>query len=478
MSAVSELTTLDAVAQAELVRTRQVTPRELAEAAIARMEAVNPVLNCVVIPSPEYGLAQCDQPIPDGPLAGVPVLMKDLGQEIAGVAQTDGCRALVGNVATFDSELVARYRRAGLLFIGKTSSPEFGNHSTAEPLLYGPCRNPWALDRVAGGSSGGSASAVAAGIVPAAGSSDGAGSIRIPASCCGLVGLKPTRGRISWAPDSGEPLFGLAVVHSVTRTVRDCAALLDVSHGPAAGDPSIAPPPSGPYLAEVSADPGRLRIGWTAEAPTGTPVDPACVAAVERTAALLEGLGHEVVQAAPSFNSGVLADDMVVVWAVGNAASHDAIARTLGRDLEPDELEPTTWELVELGASSSAVDLAGAVGRLQREGRGVAAFFETYDLWLTPTLAQPPAPLGVLNQSYGGGRDWWTVDLAFNPWNPIANFTGQPSISLPLDWHEGLPIGTMLTGRFGREDVLLRVAGQLEQASPWHERRPPEPVPA
>ena len=318
---------------------------------------------------------------------------------------------------------------------------------------------------------------MAAGIVPAAGSSDGAGSIRIPASCCGLVGLKPTRGRISWAPDSGEPLFGLAVVHAVTRSVRDCAVLLDIAHGPAPGDPSTAPAPTGPYLAEVSADPGRLRIGWTALAPTGVPVDPACAAAVERTAALLEGLGHEVVPAAPTFDAGVLADDMVVVWAVGNAGSHDAIVSMLGREPEPDELEPTTWELVELGKATTAVGLAGAIGRMQLEARRIAAFFETYDLWLTPTLAQPPALLGVLNQSYGGAREWWTTDLAFNPWNPIANFTGQPSISLPLDWQEGLPIGTMLTGRFGGEDVLFRVAGQLEQASPWHDRRPPEPLP-
>lgn len=476
MAAASELTALDAVAQAELVRARQVTPRELVEAAVARMEAVNPALNCVVIPTPEYALAQCDQPIPDGPLAGVPVLMKDLGQRIAGIAQTDGCRALRGNVAGYDSGIVTRYRQAGMLFVGKASSPEFGNHSTSEPLLYGPCRNPWALDCIAGGSSGGSASAVAAGIVPAAGSSDGAGSIRIPASCCGLVGLKPTRGRISSAPDPGNPLFGLSVVHSVTRTVRDCAALLDVAHGPMPGDPSVAPAPAGPYLAEVSADPGRLRIGWTAEAPTGAPVDPVCVAAVERTAALLEGLGHELVPAGPEFDAGVLANEMVVLWAVGNAGSHDAITGFLGRELEPDELEPTTWELVELGKATRAVELAAAMARLQLESRQVARFYETHDLWLTPTLAQPPAPLGVLNQSYGGAREWWAVDLAFNPWNPIANFTGLPSISLPLDWHEGLPIGTMLTGRFGREDVLLRVAGQLEQAAPWRDRRPPEPV--
>ena len=192
---------------------------------------------------------------------------------------------------------------------------------------------------------------------------------------------------------------------------------------------------------------------------------------------MLEGLGHEVVPAAPTFDADVLADDMVVVWAVGNAGSHDAIVSMLGRVPEPDELEPTTWELVELGKATTAVGLAGAIGRMQFEARRIAAFFETYDLWLTPTLAQPPALLGVLNQSYGGAREWWTIDLAFNPWNPIANFTGQPSISLPLDWHEGLPIGSMLTGRFGREDVLFRVAGQLEQASPWHDRHPPEPLP-
>jgi len=467
MSPPDDIAAMDAIAQAELVRSGEASAGELTTAALERIERLNPDLACVVSVIADAAEAAAGD-LPDGPLRGVPVLMKDLGQEIAGVRQTNGSRALRDHIADHDSEMTARYRAAGAVFVGKTSSPEFGNHSTSEPEVHGPCRNPWDRDRTAGGSSGGSAAAVAVGMAPVAGASDGAGSIRIPASCCGVYGLKPTRARISFAPDHGDPLWGLAVVHAVTRSVRDSALLLDVSAGPAPGDPNIAPAPSRPYLDEVGADPGRLRIGWSAKAPTGTPVDPECVAAVESTAALLSELGHELEEAAPDFDPSVLVDDLLTIWAVGNTQTHDELARELGRPIGRDELEITTWELVEHGQAVTGVQLADAVSAAQRESRRVAAFFQRYDLWLTPTLAQPPLELGALNRSMGSGPDWWKMDLEFNPFNAVANMTGQPAASLPLHLSaDGLPIGTMLTARFGREDTLLRVSAQLESARPF-----------
>ncbi|HEX7473223.1 MAG TPA: amidase, partial [Candidatus Limnocylindrales bacterium] len=412
-------------------------------------------------------------PLQHAPLAGVPFLLKDLGSPLGGVRQTSGSRAMRENVAEADGELVRRYKRAGLIVLGKTNTPEFGNHSTTEPVLFGPTRNPWALDRTAGGSSGGSAAAVAAGMVPAAHGGDGAGSIRIPASCCGLVGLKPTRGRNTRAP-AGDSGPSLSVEHVLTRSVRDTAALLDATAGPAPGDPFVIPQPVRPFLAEVGADPGRLRIGWTARPPIDAPVDPECSAAVRATADLLASLGHQVDEAAPVFDGEALLGPMGRVWAAGNAASVRSIARLIGREPSPDELEPTTWELVEVGRGLGAVELLEAFDELAAASRAIARFFERHDAWLTPTLARPPLPLGVLNASYGGGLAWWRFDLTFNPWNPVANVAGLPSISLPLAWSvDGLPIGSLLTGRFGDEATLLRLAGQLEVARPWADRRPP-----
>ena len=470
-----EFARLDAIAQAELVRAGEVTPLELVTAALERVETLNPTLGCVVTTMADSALEAATGPLPDGPLLGVPVMLKDLGQRIAGVRQTDGSRALIDQVAGYDSEMTRRYRAAGVVFVGKTSSPEFGNHSTSEPEAHGPCRNPWDITRTAGGSSGGSAAAVAAGMVAAAGASDGAGSIRIPASCCGLYGLKPTRSRISAAPSGGDPLFGLAVTHAVTRSVRDSALLLDIAAGYACGDPYVAPVPRRPYLDEVGADPGRLRIGWSTTAPNGAPVDAEVAAATEATARALADLGHEVEPAAPTVDPAVLLDDLVTLWAVGNAQGHAALVREHGRELDRDQLELTTWELVEYGQTKSAVELADAIDSTHAEARRISAFYERYDLWLTPTLAQPPLPLGELNRSMGSGPGWWKMDLDFNPFNPIANLTGQPAASLPLHLSsDGLPIGTMLTARFGREDVLIQVSAQLEQALPWASRLPPQ----
>jgi amidase len=443
---------LDALAQADLVRRGEATASELVEAAIRRIEAVNPVLNAVVTALFDRALEEARRPLPESPVAGVPILLKDLGAGIAGVRQTNGSRALRDHVATSTSPIVERYQRAGLIIVGRVSTPEFGNHSTTEPVLFGPTLNPWDLSVTTGGSSG---------------------SIRIPSSCCGLFGLKPTRGRVSRSPH-GEDIGGLYTEHALTRTVRDSAALLDVVAGPEPGDPYFATPPAKPYLEEVGADPGRLRIAWTAEAPLGTDVDEECVTAVHKTAMLLESLGHDVEEARPEFDGEVLVDPLVTVWAVGNVEEVDEVERWLGRSPERDELEITTWELVEFGRTRSAVDLVDAVAELGRAARRIGPFFDVYDAWITPTLARRPMPLGVLNRSYGGAAEWWRFDCTFNAWNPIANLTGQPAMSVPLHWTgDGVPIGTQVVGRYGDEATLFRLAAQLESARPWADRLPP-----
>ena len=469
----AELAAVDAVGQAALIRSGEVTAVEVLEAAIARIEAIDPLINAVVTRIEDAARADAAASAGmKGPLAGVPFLLKDLGSTLGGVRQTSGSRALRDHVPTADGELVRRYRQSGLIVLGKTSTPEFGNHSTTEPTLFGPTRNPWALDRTAGGSSGGSAAAVAAGMVPAAHGGDGAGSIRIPASCCGLVGLKPSRGRNSRAP-AGDFGASFAVEHVVSRTVRDSAAFLDATAGPAPGDPFPIPRPARPFLAEVGVDPGRLRIGWTARPAVDTLVDEACSDAVRAAAELLSSLGHHVEEAAPTFDPEALVDAMGTVWAAGNAASARSVSGILGREPRLDEFEPTTWELVEYGRALTALDLLGAYDALAAAARAIGPFFERYDAWLTPTLAKVPLPLGVLNASYGGALAWWRFDLSFNPWCPIVNITGQPAISLPLTTSPtGLPVGVMVTGRFADEATLFRLAGQLEAVRPWADRRP------
>jgi len=459
--------------QAELVRRREVTPRELVGAAIARIETLNPVLNAVVTPLFERARDEADSAdLPDGLLRGVPYLLKDLGATLGGARQTSGSRAFATRVSAGDSALTARLRAAGAIIVGKANTPEFGNHSTTEPVLFGPSRNPWATDRTTGGSSGGSAAAVASGMVAAAHGNDGAGSIRIPASCCGLFGLKPTRGRNLWAPDVYE-LAGIAVVHALTRVVADSALILDVTSGPVAGDPSVAPRADRPFREEVGRDPGRLRIAWTATPPFDTRVDADCVAAAQSTAELLESLGHDLVEDRPAFDGTVLLEPFARVWAIANLQAHREATRFLRREPERDELEETTWELVEYARRFDAVDILEALETLATASRAVMPFFDRYDAWLTPTLARPPERLGVLNRSQGGAVEWWTFDCGFNPWNPIANMTGQPAASIPLhETADGLPVGVLLFGRFGDESTLFRLAGQLEAARPWADRLP------
>lgn len=469
----TDLANLDAIAQAELVRRGEVTSLELVEAAIRRIEACNPTINAVVTPLYDQARAEAGRPSPHvGPLAGVPFLLKDLGTAQAGVTQTAGSRALRAYRPAYDSPLVSAYRAAGLIVVGRTNTPEFGNHSTTEPVLFGPTRNPWDLERTVGGSSGGSAAAVATGMVPAASAGDGAGSIRIPASCCGVFGLKPSRGRVSHAP-AGEEIGGFSVRHVVTRSVRDSAALLDVAAGPLSGDPYFATPPARRYLEEIGQDPGRLRIAWSDATPLGTAVDPDCIAAVRDTAKFLATLGHEVEEAAPAFDAEVMIGPMVLVWSVGNLAEATEAERLIGRPLRLEDLEDTTWELVEHGRKFSALDLVHAVEELSAAARSIGPFFEMFDAWLTPTLGRPPELLNVLNRSQGGAEEWWRFDCEFNPWNPMANITGQPSMSLPLHWTAGgLPVGSLITGRSGDEATLFRLAAQLEQARPWAARLP------
>ena len=466
---------LDALAQADLVRRGEVTPLELVEAAIRRAERLNPQLNAVVTPMYDEARRLAAGRLPAGPFVGVPFLLKDLLAEYAGVPLSEGSAFLAKRYTpTEDSDLVARQRRAGLVVIGKTNTPELGIVPTTEPRLFGPARNPWNIGRTPGGSSGGSAAAVAARIVPMAHANDGGGSIRIPAACCGLFGLKPTRGRNPLGPAYGDMFSGLVAEHAVTRSVRDSAALLDATAGPALGDPYHAPAPAGPYAAEVGRPLGRLRIAFTRVAPSGVAVHADCVAAVEDAARLAESLGHHVVEGAPPLDGERLTPAFFTLWAAGCAWSVADWGRRIGQTPAAEHFEPLTWALAEMGARRSATDYLLAVQDLQRVARDVARFFETVDVWLTPTLAEPPLPLGSFDPTPDDPIRGLRRSATFVPFTPIVNATGQPAMSTPLYWNSAaLPIGTHWVARFGDEATLFRLAAQLEAARPWADRRPP-----
>jgi len=467
---VEGLSLLDAIAQAELVRRKEVTPAELVEAAIARIERVNPATNAVVTPLYEPARRTAAGPLPNGPFTGVPFLLKDLGPPLGGARMTSGSAFLRDYVAPADGELVARYKRAGLVVVGKTNTPEFGLLCTTEPLLFGPTRNPWDTARTAGGSSGGSAAAVAAGMVPAAHGNDGGGSIRIPASCCGLFGLKPSRGR---TPGEVDPT-GLSVEHALTRSVRDSAALLDATAGAEPGAAYQAPPLARPYLQEVGAPPGRLRIAFATRGLAGETLHADCVAAVQDAAALCADLGHEVEEASPSIVGEFLTNAFTMLWEASTAAQIDAAALLLRRPPADDELEPLTRALARNGRGHSASALLIAMGLLQIAARSVGQFHERYDLWLTPTLGEPPVPLGTFDAPPENPMAAFDRAAEFVPFTPLSNVTGQPAMSLPLYWNaEGLPVGVHFVARYGDEATLFRLAGQLEQARPWAHRRPP-----
>lgn len=461
---------LDATAQAELVRRREVTASELVESALARIEELNPGLNAVVTPiEPRPGCS-------DSPFTGVPFLVKDLALEVAGTRLTAGSRWLAGNVSGSNQELTLRYRRAGLVIIGKTNTCEFGLSPTAEPALFGPTRNPWDPGRSTGGSSGGSAAAVAAGLVPMAHGNDLGGSLRIPAAWCGLFGLKPTRARVPFGPEYGDWVSGFTCEHALTRSVRDSAALLDAVSGPALGDPYWAPPPARPFLAEVGAPPARLRVGLCTVPRGGQRVDPAWVNAVEKAAVLLEQLGHTVAEGMPDgLTDPAYGAGMASVYPAASRWQYEYWLRRIGRPPADDELEPQTRAFVEHGRGISGADYLTGLELLQRVSRKVAAWFETYDVWITPTLGAGPPPLGELvgteSDPLRGSRNVGKY-LMFD--GELANVTGNPSMSVPFGFDpDGLPIGIEVLGRFGDEATLFRLAAQLEEAAPWAHHRPP-----
>lgn len=465
----------DAIGLAELVRSGQAKPEELLESALARYEARNPELNAIVIPMFDEARAAIEAGLPDGPLRGVPYLLKDLHLFVEGVRTTNGCRMFADHVPDHDSEFVVRTKRAGLVVFGKTASPEFGLCTTTESKLFGVTKNPWKDGFTAGGSSGGAASAVAAGIVPAANASDGGGSIRIPASCCGLFGLKPTRGRIPFGPDAGEGWNGMSSIHAVTRSVRDSAALLDAVCAPERGAPYAAPPQARPYLEEVGASPGRLRVALQTEAFNGVDVHPDCVAATEHTAELLRGLGHEVVPAKIELEWQPLGDATRIVIAAHLRATLDARAEQLGRELVQDDVEQMAWFMAASIVDRGAHEYARSVKLIHQATRAVEGFLHDgrYDLLLTPTMASPPAELGKLSLSNPDVGEFLAALAESTAFTQLLNASGHPSVSVPLHWNAaGLPVGTQLTGRFGDEATLFRIGAALEQAEPWFDRRP------
>ena len=474
MAKLDDLALLDATAQAELVRRREVKPIELVDAAIERIERLNPTLNAVVTPMYEQARAAATGELPDGPFAGVPFLLKDLFAAYAGVRMTSGSTFLRDYVPDHDSELVIRLKRAGLIILGKTNTPEFGLTVTTEPRLFGPSRNPWDTGRTTGGSSGGSAAAVAAGLVPAAHGNDGGGSIRIPASCCGLFGLKPTRARNPVGPDYGDVFGGLAIDHVLTRSVRDSAAMLDVTSGPDVGDPYWAPQQARPFLSEAGAEPGRLRIAFSTQTFAGGIVHADCVSAVREAAALCADLGHDVVEAAPLVSGQLLTEALSAMWTAGCAWTIEHMALLTGRTATPDQFEPSTWLLYEMGRQQSAPAYLLAVTAFQSMARDIGRFLVNYDVWLTPTLPEPPVPLGTFDSPPDNPIQGLLRAGEFVPFTTICNFTGQPAMSVPLFWNaDNLPVGTHFIGRFGDEATLFRLAAQLEEARPWAGRRPP-----
>jgi amidase len=471
----TDLSVLDAVAQAELVRNGDASAAELVDAAIGRIDKLNGEVNAVIHPLYERAREAVQSGPADGPFTGVPIVIKDLDGTLAGTPYHAGNKALKAakHVASTTSYLFEKLERAGFVIVGKTNTPEFGLMPTAEPKAYGPTHNPWNVAHSSGGSSGGSAAAVASGMVPVGHAGDGGGSIRIPASMCGLFGLKPTRGRVSLGPAEHEAWAGLVMRHVVTRSVRDSATVLDVLHGYMTGDWYSAPPPARPYAEEVGAQPGRLRIGVRTRAPLGlAAVDPECVAAVDDTARLLESLGHSVVEAAPDdLDDGTLLETFSTVMLSALRADMTDVETAIGHPVTRDDMEPTTWASYEAGAAIDAGTYVRTLTRMQAWARRAIAWWLDggFDLLLTPTCAEPPPVLGDLTDPETGGSRLLPFVLFTAPFN----VTGQPAMSVPLATSaSGLPIGVQLIGAPYREDLLIRVAAQLERARPWADRRP------
>ncbi len=495
MSGFSNYDKYDGLGLAELVRKKEVKPGELVEEAINRIERLNPRLNSVVHKMYEQARTAAEGVLPDGPFKGVPFLLKDLLTYYAGVPLTYGSRFFKDFVPDHDSELVKRYKAAGVITIGKTNTPELGLAPVTEPELFGASNNPWDLSRTTGGSSGGSAAAVAARMVPLAHASDGGGSIRIPSSCCGGFGLKPTRGRNPLGPDLGEVWRGLHCDHVITRSVRDSAAMLDVTAGPDKGAPYSAAPPVRSFLSEVGAEPGKLRIAFTTEHFLGGAVDGDCVKGLKAAVKLCEELGHEVAEAAPPVDGRAFARAFLAQVCVETRATIEEAEVLLARKARFKDFETVTWVIGLLGRQYGAPAYARTLNLIQRIGRQVAEFFNDYDILLTPTLTSPPlvtgalqikgfqaAAMNLLGRLSAGGviNKFSNIDalaeqfFSFMPYTPLFNATGQPAMSVPLYWNEaGLPIGMQFVGRYGDEATLFRLAGQMEKARPWADRVPP-----
>jgi amidase len=464
----------DGMGLAKLVRQKQVKPIELVDAAIERIEKHNPQTNAVIWTMYDRAREAAKKKLPDGPFRGVPFLLKDIMAHMEGVPNRDGSRLVPDAPAGFTSTLVERYLSAGLIPLGKTNVPEFGLVATTESKLYGPARNPWNTAHSTGGSSGGSAAAVASGMVPMAHANDGGGSIRIPASACGLVGLKPSRARNPLGPLVGDVMAGLVQEHIVCRSVRDAAAMLDVTAGPAPGDPYAALPGPKSFLSASRKDPGKLRIGYAPARLNGQPFDPDVTAAVEAAATLCRGLGHKVEVSSPAVDSSAMAGAFMVLWTGGLAAQIDAIAAATGKKPGPKSLEGLTLGLYEAGKQVPASAWVGAVMAMQAMARTVAAWHATFDVWLTPVLASPPIPIGLIDFEERDPAKGFAPMIDYVPFTAIQNATGQPAISLPLAMSgDGLPIGVQFVGRTGEEALLLKLAHQLEKAEPWKTRHPP-----
>jgi amidase len=462
---------LDATAQAELVASGKVSPVEMVNAAIERVERYDGALNALTYRwfDAARQLASSSE-LPEGPFRGVPYLLKDLYAAEAGKPLSNGSKAYkaADYVSTEDSTLVARYKASGLISIGRSNSPEFGSVPVTEPEAWGPTRNPWDLSRTPGGSSGGSASAVAAGIVPIAHASDGGGSIRIPAACCGLVGLKVSQGRISMGPSRDESNLG--VEHCVSRSVRDSARLLDATHGPGIGDVIIAPTPRRPFIDEVGADPGRLRIGFLDFNPRGGDVHADCVDGVHKTAKLLESLGHHVEPGFPEiFSDNDFGRAFSMLWSTNMGTAIRRFSEALGREMTPNDIEAMNWAQAEFAKGVNGVDFSLAQASSIQFRRAIQSWWtKGWDLLLTPTLSAPPLPVGSMPNNPERPMTPLMTAGAWVAFTSQFNISGQPAISLPLHrTAEGLPVGMQLAAAYGREDLLIRVASQLEQAAPW-----------
>jgi Asp-tRNA(Asn)/Glu-tRNA(Gln) amidotransferase A subunit family amidase len=473
MTAFKEYEAYDALGLAELVRQKQVSASELLEAAIARVEARNGAVNAVTMPLYDFARRAIADGLPAGPFTGVPFLMKDLSASIAGVRMTRSSRFFADTPPPVaDSEHVARLKRAGLVIFGRTNTCELGLSLTCEPQLTGATKNPWDLTRISGGSSGGAAAAVGARMLPMAHATDGFGSIRAPAACCGLVGLKPTRGRNTMAPYAGEGLAGCSIEHVVSLSVRDSAALLDATAGAGPGDPYVAPLPARPFLQEVGAPAGRLRIAWTSASPNGAPVEAEPLRVLRETARLCADLGHQVEEANPDVDGAAIVPTFITLIAantVVNLNSHP----TAGRAARPGEVEKVTFATGQKGERISSADYVRATQTAHRLGRQMAAFHASWDVLLTPGLAMVPPKLGWIDMMLDDVDEYWRRVFTFSPFTVWFNLTGQPAMMLPLGaTADHVPVAVQCVARYGDEATLFRLAAQLESARPWIGRRP------